>query len=250
MRGKLNRIVLAGLVIGGLTTSMAMSPAASAAPVHATPIHAVPAPRAASVTTSSTTDWRAQSATEQATLRAQAAAKLPAPTITSMTFTDNAVLLTWTKVKKAKKYNVIISKKGYFGPFRDWQTKKTHIKIKYTGFPYRDGSGKPYKFSVGSVNGKRTSISGYPHIKKKEIIKKTVRTKKVSKATFKKRAKSLAKKCFKDGAAAAIGTGAAGGILLAVTSWIPPAEAVTATGVALAAGSAGVGTTVACVVIH
>jgi hypothetical protein len=215
---------------------------------------AAPAPAAVVRSQASTTVTPAQqSATEKRIMReeaAVAAAKLKAPTVTAISFTDDSVLLSWTKVAHAKKYVVIVEKDGYMGPYPGKYTKKRHIKIPYSWFPYPDGSGKPYVFVVGAINGKKTSVKAHPHMKKKEIVKKTVRTKKVTKATFKKRAKKLAKKCFRDGGSAALGTAIGGGGLMLLTAWIPPAEAVTATGVGLAAAGAGVGTTVACVIIH
>lgn len=145
----------------------------------------------------------------------------------------------WAAATGAVKYNVEVSKVGFYGPWRLWPTTSTVLNVALTDHPYRSSQGF-YKYRVYSYDAAGHSAS-----------KATVYEKSGGSGVSSSNSSSAANKvntCIKQGLAAGLATGAAGGIVVIAAAWIPGIGEVTAASVAAAAASIAAGTFAVCLI--
>lgn len=181
-------------------------------------------------------------------------AKMKKPTGLHISFQTNGTYMSWKKVKGATSYGATIVSTTFIGPPQPFWTKKTHIFIPYTSISVDANSRLIFGVSAWSKTD-NSATSKKLKISKKDLrfkscaaIHKTKKGKLTKKS--KSRVKKIAKRCLKDGGAMVVATAASGAGLMVASAWLPPAEAVTASGVALAAAGAGASESIYCAIIH
>jgi len=169
-----------------------------------------------------------------------ASARVSAPTAVQVHFQKRLAHVDWSAAAGAVKYFVRVDKIGYACPCVGYFTTGTSINIDYRSFPYKEqpGSYRVHVTAYGAKGRKATSASRF----ETKVAGAPVPVSQV------KRAARKVNQCLKEGVGAGLTTAAGGGILVAVTSWIPGVDAVTAGTVAGAAASATAGKFVYCLV--
>lgn len=166
-----------------------------------------------------------------------AAATKPGPTGVTIGFVSGGVRLSWNPLAGAKTYQIIISKRTYYGPYAGHYTTSTAITLPWAWFPYAStGADQPYQFEV-SAKGGFTTAASFVHIP--SSISK-VSTKRTSAA------RSKMAECAKNGGAVLLVTAASGGVVGLAATWIPVIGEVTWAGVAATAAATGGATFLAC----
>lgn len=169
-----------------------------------------------------------------------AAGPVTAPQALRVHFQKNLAHVDWGAVAGAVKYYVQIDKIGYDCPCVGYLTKSTSINIAYSSFPYKEQPGS-YRVQVTAYGAKGRTAKSSARFKTK-VAGDPVPVSKPKKASSKVNA------CLREGEAAGLTTAVGGGLLVAVTSWVPGVDAVTAGSVASAAASATAGRFVYCMI--
>ncbi|MGO4592254.1 hypothetical protein AB4Z18_00395 [Leifsonia sp. 2TAF2] len=165
-----------------------------------------------------------------------------APSNAHVSLYKSYAVVGWSAAPGATSYKVIVSKDGYSGPYQGYTTTSTSIQLSYANFPYRDGSGKAYRFSIQAIGGGWTSTATTDLKVFYDGTRGAVST------SNKNAAGQKVADCIHQGSAAGLITGAGAGAVALATVWIPGVDAVTAGGAAIAIAGAAAGTFIVCII--
>jgi hypothetical protein len=162
----------------------------------------------------------------------QPAHAISAPQRAEVHYTSSYAEVRWSAVSDATSYSVEVSKDGYYGPWRWWNTSSatTVVQIPLTAHPYRDQQGA-YRYKVIARNSAGSAS--------RSVVLNRSEGYGVSTADHQKAA-SKASSCLKRGLKAGATSAAGAGVYAVAAAWIPGVNAVTASAVgATVGGSAG-----------
>lgn len=173
------------------------------------------------------------------TVLAQPAHAISAPQRAEVHYTSSYAELRWSGVSDATAYTVQVSKVGYYGPWRVWETNSasTVLRIPITAHPYRDQQGS-YKYTVTARNSSGAGA--------RSVFTTRLQGSGVSAADSQKAA-NKATSCLKQGLEAAAVASAGSGVAAIGTAWIPGVNVVSAGSVAAAVGGSASSTYIMCV---
>ena len=166
---------------------------------------------------------------------------LPAPDGVAVHFSDSAATIDWNAVSGSRGYLVIIRPLGMSGPFPEEQVLADSYTVDFVRFPVGGKAKSGYSYEVCSVApsgalGCTTTASTFAVRSEGDGI----RIDNLKKAAHK------ASACLAGGEKAGLVVAAGGGVVAAVSSWIPGAGEITAAEVAVAATGVGTRKFVAC----
>ncbi len=174
---------------------------------------------------------------------AQPVHAIEAPQGVTVLFGESAATIVWTEVPGSQGYGVTIRPIGIHGPFGQEQVLGDRWTVPYTAFPDYGTHKTGYTFEVCAISVR--------HHQACKAINRTFYVKSrgagVSTSNLRKAAQKVSA-CLGKGEKAALVEAAANGTVVAVASWIPGVDAVTAAEVAAASAGEGAATFAACLV--
>ena len=144
----------------------------------------------------------------------------------------------WSAVSDATSYAVEVSKDGYYGPWRRWNTNSatTAVRIPFNQHPYQDQQGS-YRYKVIAMNGGGSASRSVVLSRSEGYGVSTADTQKAA---------TKANSCLKRGLAAGATTAASTGVVAFASAWVPGVNGVTAAGVGIATAGSSAATYVVC----
>jgi hypothetical protein len=163
---------------------------------------------------------------------------IAAPSRVEVHYTSSYAEVRWSSVSDATSYSIEVSKVGYNGPWRWWNTGSatTYAKIPLNGHPYLDQDGA-YRYKVIAHNSAGSAA--------RSVALNRSQGSGVS-AQDTKKAASKANSCLQQGLKAGTTTAAGAGVYAVGAAWIPGVDAATAAGVSLAVGGSAASTYIVC----
>ena len=163
---------------------------------------------------------------------------IAAPTRVEVHYSGSYAEIRWSAVSDATSYAVVVSKDGFYGPWRQWTTNSatTYVRIPFTAHPYRDSQGV-YRYKVTAMNSDSGATRSVTVNKSQGYGVSTADSQKAA---------SKANSCLKQGLAAGVTTAASTGIYAVSAAWIPGVNAVSAGTAAALTGGSGAATYVVC----
>jgi len=166
---------------------------------------------------------------------------MAAPKGVSVLFGGSSATIIWTQVPGSQGYGVTIRPLGKQGPYGQEQVLGDRWTVPYTAFPGYGRNGTGYTYEVCSISSRYhqscTSINDDFYVRSQGDG--------VSTSNLHKAARKVSA-CLGKGEKAALVEAAEGGTVVALASWIPGIDAVTAAEVGAASAGQGASTFVAC----